>query len=237
MKKIFTFFAMAALSMGLVSCGASHELTIANLKAAIDGETAANAKYVAFSERAEAEGLPEIAALFRATAQGEAIHISNHQAALQGLGVADYTAVAPEFTVDSTLMNLEAAVVAEQDESATMYPKFIEAAQQEKADAALLSFNYAKDSEMDHARLFKEAIAYITTPRSQATVYYVCPKCGYIYAGAAAEACALCGTTQDQYIVINAVLPVATEETEVAEGTEAPVAAVADAKTATEVKK
>jgi rubrerythrin len=68
-----------------------------NLKNAFAGEAQANRRYLAFARRAEEEGLPQEARLFRATAEAETIHALNH---IRILG-----------EVKSTAENLNAAVV------------------------------------------------------------------------------------------------------------------------------
>ncbi|MCX8012604.1 MAG: rubrerythrin family protein, partial [Desulfobacterota bacterium] len=45
-----------------------------NLKEAFAGESQANRKYLAFAQKAEAEGYPQIAKLFRAAAEAETVH-------------------------------------------------------------------------------------------------------------------------------------------------------------------
>ena len=45
--------------------------TVENLKEAFAGESQANRKYLAFAEKAEREGMPNIARLFRTTAEAE----------------------------------------------------------------------------------------------------------------------------------------------------------------------
>ena len=48
--------------------------TLENLKTAFAGESQANRKYLAFAAKAEKEGYPQIAKLFRAAAEAETIH-------------------------------------------------------------------------------------------------------------------------------------------------------------------
>ncbi|NCC06097.1 MAG: rubrerythrin family protein, partial [Proteobacteria bacterium] len=48
--------------------------TTENLKEAFAGESQANRKYLAFAKKAEEEGLPQVAKLFRAAAHAETIH-------------------------------------------------------------------------------------------------------------------------------------------------------------------
>jgi rubrerythrin len=45
-----------------------------NLKAAFTGESQANRKYLAFAKKADEEGYPQIAKLFRAAAAAETVH-------------------------------------------------------------------------------------------------------------------------------------------------------------------
>ena len=49
-----------------------------NLKAAFAGESQANRRYLYFANKADVEGQPEIAALFRSTAEGETGHAHGH---------------------------------------------------------------------------------------------------------------------------------------------------------------
>src|SRR5690348_12838623 len=60
--------------------------TLENLQAAYDGESNANAKYLAFAKRADEEGYTKVASLFRAAARAEAIHINNHAKVIKQLG-------------------------------------------------------------------------------------------------------------------------------------------------------
>ena len=57
-----------------------------NLEAAFAGESQANRKYLAFAQKAEAEGYPQAAKLFRASAHGETIHAHAHLRAMGGIG-------------------------------------------------------------------------------------------------------------------------------------------------------
>ena len=45
-----------------------------NLKEAFAGESQANRKYLAFAKKAEADGYPQVAKLFRAAAEAETVH-------------------------------------------------------------------------------------------------------------------------------------------------------------------
>ena len=48
------------------------------LKAAFAGESQANRLYLAFAKKAEEEGFPQVAKLFKAAAEAETVHALNH---------------------------------------------------------------------------------------------------------------------------------------------------------------
>ena len=56
-----------------------------NLQAAFAGESQANRKYLAFANKAETEGRPQIAKLFRAAAAAETVHAHAHLRVMGGV--------------------------------------------------------------------------------------------------------------------------------------------------------
>jgi len=103
-----------------------------NLKEAFAGESQANQKYRAFGEAALKDGLPNIARLFRTTAEAERIHAAGHLAALEG--------------IKSTVENLQAAIDGETYEFTTMYPPMLQQAESEDHKAKRM-FKYAVQAE------------------------------------------------------------------------------------------
>ena len=79
-----------------------------NLKRAFAGEAVANRRYLYFARQADVEGYPEIAGLFRDTAEGETGHANGHLEFLKKLGDP-----ATDLPIGSTLLNLEAAIAGE----------------------------------------------------------------------------------------------------------------------------
>jgi rubrerythrin len=57
-----------------------------NLEAAFAGESQAQTKYLILAERAEQEGFPNVAWLFRATSYGEQVHAPSHLRTLGNIG-------------------------------------------------------------------------------------------------------------------------------------------------------
>ncbi len=148
------------------------------LKEAFAGESQANRKYLAFAAKADQEGYPQAARLFRAAAEAETVHAHAHLRALNG--------------IHSTRENLEEAVQGETHEFKEMYPEMIEAAKAEGQKAAERSFDYANSVEKVHARLYQNLLDSLGKTTENYT-YYVCPVCGYTAEREAPGTCPVCG--------------------------------------------
>jgi rubrerythrin len=154
-----------------------------NLQDAFSGESQANRKYLAFSKKAEEEGLKQVAKLFRAAAAAETIHAHNH---LRGLGV-----------VKSTRDNLLDAINGESYEFQQMYPRMIDDAQAEGNSRALQSFNYANAVEKVHAALYQNALDNLGS--NEDNDYYVCSVCGYTAESGAPDECPVCKSKRQAF--------------------------------------
>ena len=97
-----------------------------NLKEAFAGESQANRMYLAFAKKAESDGYPQVAKLFRAAAAAETVHAHAHFRVMGG--------------VKDTASNLEAAISGEGYEFQNMYPDFLKEAEAEKDVPAAVSF-------------------------------------------------------------------------------------------------
>ena len=151
-----------------------------NIKEAFAGESAAAQRYMLFAEKAEKEGQPQAAKLFRATAEAEMVHARNHLNAMDGIG--------------STKDNLLAASLGERAEFTGMYPAFIEKAQQERNDRAERTFDWANKVEKIHYGYFDKAYQEIKEDKKLEDVtYYVCQVCGNTVTGSAPDKCPICG--------------------------------------------
>ena len=152
-----------------------------NLKAAFAGESQASRKYTYFAEKADKEGQPQIARLFRAASEAETVHARNHLNALAAIG--------------STTDNLKAAVKGESYEYTEMYPPFIKQAQSDKDAKAEMSFTSANKVEEIHHTLYQQALASLEKGgKMPEGAYYVCPVCGNTVFGLAPEICPICAT-------------------------------------------
>ena len=99
--------------------------TIDNLNVAYRGESNANHRYTLFAQKAEQEGYGQVAKLFRAAAQSEAIHRELHKSAITSLGGKPDEIKLDEVKVGTTRENLEAAIKGESYERDSMYPGFL----------------------------------------------------------------------------------------------------------------
>ena len=152
-----------------------------NLKAAFAGESQASRKYAYFAEKADAEGQPQVARLFRAAAEAETVHARNHLNALSGIG--------------STKDNLKAAISGEHYEFTQMYPPFIKQARADKDSKAEMSFDNANQVEEIHHTLYTQALAALEKGgKLPEGAYSVCPVCGNTVFGMAPDVCPICAT-------------------------------------------
>ncbi len=164
--------------------------TLENLKAAVQGETGASAKYAAFAQVARDAGYEQIARQFEATSAAEQIHIKLEVNEIKKVEP-DYVApTAPDAAGEATDLNLISGALGEIYETSDMYPSFIKVAQEEGDAAAELVFTRAKLAEAVHAQLYLNAYNDIDAPDDDK--YYLCPVCGYIHKGDDFEKCPIC---------------------------------------------
>ncbi|MDD8016950.1 MAG: rubrerythrin family protein [Bacteroidota bacterium] len=176
---------------------------IEDVKNAIVGESTASAKYAAYAKKAKEEGYTKVSLLFEAASKAEAIHAGNHKAALEQLGDKS-PVVDPKFAVKSTKENLEDAIKGESYEIATMYPEFMKDANEAKANIALLSFNYAYQTEQKHKAMYTNALKALNEKNEKTlpSQYQVCPTCGNTYEGTAPARCGISMTPRERFLTI-----------------------------------
>ena len=160
-----------------------------SLLKAFAGESQANRKYLAFAKRAEADGFPQIAKLFRAAAEAETVHAHAHLRVING--------------VKTTKENLQEAVAGENHEFVKMYPEFIKAAQEEGNKPAEYSFNLAMAVEKIHYDLYSQALKSIESSKDLPKAdIYVCLVCGNTVIGSVPDKCPICRAAKDKFISV-----------------------------------
>ena len=147
-----------------------------NLMDAFAGESQANRKYLAFAKKAESDGYPQVAKLFRAAAEAETVHAHSHLRVAGG--------------IKSTEENLKAAIAGETHEFKSMYPEMMAAAEKEGNANAHRSFTYANEVEKIHAALYQKALDNLEAKKD--VDYYVCGVCGYTCENEAPDDCPVC---------------------------------------------
>jgi len=133
----------------LQSGSKTHE----NLKAAFAGESQANRRYLYFAKVADVEGRPDVAGLFKDTADGETGHAHGHLDFLKQVG--DPATGEP---IGNTEKNLKAAVKGETYEYETMYPGMAKQAREEGHDDIAEWFETLAKAEKSHAGRFTKAL-------------------------------------------------------------------------------
>jgi rubrerythrin len=158
-----------------------------NLRDAFAGESQANRKYLAFAEKADKEGYPQVAKLFRAAGAAETVHAHAHLRALGEIG--------------STAENLKVAVAGETHEFKSMYPEMIEVAKEEGNKKAERSFVFANEVEKVHADLYQQALANLDS--LEEADYYVCSVCGMTVENEPPDTCPVCGAKASAFFKVD----------------------------------
>ena len=157
-----------------------------NIREAFGGESQANRRYMFSAEKAEKEGYPQIARLFRAVAEAETVHARNHLNAMDAIG--------------ATKDNLMAASIGEHHEYTGMYPAFIEVAREEKNDRAERTFDWANRVEKIHFGYFEAALKDVKEGKKpEDKTYYVCQTCGNTVTGSPPDKCPICASPASRF--------------------------------------
>ena len=127
--------------------------THTNLKEAFAGESQANRRYLYFAKVADVEGRPEIAGLFKDTADGETGHAHGHLDYLKRVGDP-----ATDLPIGDTAKNLKASVAGETYEYTQMYPGFAKTAREEGFEDIAEWFETLARAERSHAGRFQKGL-------------------------------------------------------------------------------
>ena len=204
-----------AISVAASSCSSSEKIaptsgsattaatskgvkTLENLQTAFNGESNANAKYLAFAKKADDEGYTKVASLFRAAARAEEIHMNNHSAVIKKMGGTPAADAKPA-EVKTTAENLKGAIEGETYERDKMYTDFIAEARSNGNTDALKTFNFAKVAEGEHAKLYTEALANLADWKGGKTTFFVCSTWGYTTTDANLEKCPVDFTPKEKF--------------------------------------
>ena len=124
-----------------------------NLRDAFAGESQANRRYLYFAKAADIEGYPEVAGLFRDTAEGETGHAHGHLEYLKKVGDP-----ATGLPIGEVSQMLQAAVAGETHEYTDMYPGMAKTAREEGFGEIADWFETLAKAERSHAGKFQRAL-------------------------------------------------------------------------------
>jgi len=124
-----------------------------NLKEAFAGESQANRRYQYFARAADIEGFPDMAGLFKDTADAETGHAFGHLDFLKEVG--DPVTGVP---IGKTEANLRSAVEGETYEYTQMYPGMAKTAREEGFNELAEWFETLAKAEKSHAGRFTKGL-------------------------------------------------------------------------------
>ena len=156
--------------------------TLRNLKAGFIAESQAHLRNLAFAMKADQEGYSQVARLFRAIAEAEAVHAFNHFRLLDG--------------ESNTQENLESAFERE-NLASNRYPQVVREANEEDNAGVATVLSYSRDVEKGHAKLYRKALAHMMA--EEEAEYYVCQVCGYVSDGVLPDECPICGAPKEKF--------------------------------------
>jgi rubrerythrin len=163
-----------------------HNMTEANLKSAFAGESQAHMRYVIFADKAEEEGYPNVAKLFRAIAYAERVHAANHLNALA--------------MINTSASNLQEAIDGETFEVQEMYPAYKAVADLQDEKRASRSMNWALEAEKIHAGMYEQARQAVLSGKDpEVGDVYICETCGWTVEGQPPDKCPVCGAKREKF--------------------------------------
>ena len=127
--------------------------TAKNLADAFAGESQANRRYLYFAAKADVEGSPDVAAVFRATAEGETGHAHGHLEYLEQVGDP-----ATGLAIGATEHNRKSAIAGETHECTDMYPGMAKTARDEGFGEIADWFETLAKAERSHAGKFQRTL-------------------------------------------------------------------------------
>ena len=147
-----------------------------NLAKAFASESKAAVRNAAFALKAEQEGHPKLARLFRAVANADSIHARRFLLLMRG-------------KIGTTEENLNAALQNEANANEEYYPEMVKEARK-SSKAVKKAFAQSMETDGQHAHLFERAMENML--EESESDYYVCQICGHISEGFVPENCPVC---------------------------------------------
>jgi rubrerythrin len=177
-----------------------HDMTAINLRSAHGGESMAHMRYIIWGDKAEVDGFPNVARLFRAISFAEQAHASGHFAALRNVDGAFPVNAMAGFGLGATSDNLAGAIEGETFEINEMYPAYLTVAESQEEPQAVRSMNFALSAEKIHAVMFSNAKEAVDTGKDvELGPVSICSVCGHTLEGEAPDRCPICNAIREKY--------------------------------------
>ena len=153
-----------------------------NLASAFAEQSKAAVRNAAFALKAEQEGYPQLAKLFRAVADADSVHARRFLLLMRG-------------KIGTTEENLKAALRSEADAHREHYPAMVKDAR-EASKAVKKAFSQSMKTDGEHAELYSKAMTDMLAEKK--AEYYVCQICGHIE-HFVPENCPICGAVSGRF--------------------------------------
>ena len=166
-----------------------------NLLKSFAGESQARMRYDYFAKQAKKEGLEQISAIFAETALNEKEHAKRFFKFLEG-GDVEITATFPAGKIDTTIENLKASAIGENEEWTELYPEFAKIAEEEGFKEIATAFTMIAKVEKAHEERYTKLITNLEEGKvfeRNNKLVWKCRNCGYLHEGTKApETCPAC---------------------------------------------
>ena len=166
-----------------------------NLLKSFAGESQARMRYDYFSKQAKKEGLEQIAAIFEETAMNEKEHAKRFFKFLEG-GDVEITAMYPAGKIGTTLENLKASAMGENEEWTELYPEFAKIAEEEGFKEIATAFKMIAKVEEAHEKRYLKLYKNLEKGKvfeKDGVMTWKCRNCGYLHTGTKApDVCPAC---------------------------------------------
>jgi rubrerythrin len=192
-------------------CAADHQTefpkTTESLKQRYIDEVVAHQHYGAYAKKAEEEGYPNFAHLFRSLAASEAVHARNFKRLLTELGAEIPEPPVTGLQVAGTRDNIGRATTVETNEIDNEYPGILESIADENHQEAIENITYAWQAEKQHreliSKIHKAAKSWfsllVERIEGKPSHYYVCQICGSTLTELPGNQCPICGHDVSNY--------------------------------------
>jgi rubrerythrin len=178
-----------------------HDMTAGNLRSAFGGESMAHMRYKIWGDKAESDGFPNVARMFRAISRAEQSHATGHFKAMADVAGAFLVPSGGGFGLGSTSDNLAGAIEGETFEIKEMYPAYLEVAKMQGEKAAERSMNFAVATENIHAAMYTRAKGAVDGGKDvDLGPVQICTVCGHTIEGDLPDKCPICGVKKEMYV-------------------------------------